>query len=61
MGQIKTVMSLMLLRLSLAQFSALRTMIMTLADFEALFSCSENDNFSKERLCMLVSIESVDS
>ena len=30
------------------------------ADFEALFSCSENDNFSKERLCMLVSVESVD-
>ena len=30
MGQIKTVMSLMPLRLSLAQFIALRTMIMTL-------------------------------
>ena len=30
------------------------------ADFEALFSCSENDNFSKERLCMLVNVESVD-
>ena len=27
---------------------------------EALFSCSENDDFSKERLCMLVSVESVD-
>ena len=44
-------MSLTLLRLSLAQF---------IADFEALLSCSENDNFSKERLRILVSVESVD-